>query len=252
MEDLRTMLSLKNKVALVTGGGRGMGASIANRFATAGANVAITYHNTNDGAARVMKNIEACGQSAFAVAAHASEASSIQAAVEKTVAHFGGLDILVNNAGIFIAKPIAELTLEDFQNTIEVNVRAAFVASQAAAAVMKEGGRIISIGSNLAEQVPMQGASLYSLSKAALVGFTKGLARDLGVRGITANVIHPGSTNTDMNPADGPFAEAQRNLMAIPKYGEPQDIASLVAWLASEESQFMTGASLTMDGGTNA
>lgn len=171
--------------------------------------------------------------------------------MEQTVATFGRLDILVNNAGIFVAKPIDALTLEDYDETLAVNVKSVFVASQAASKHMREGGRIITIGSNLAARVPGAGLSLYSLSKAALVGLTKGLARDLGPRGITANIVQPGSTNTDMNPANGDHADAQRSLMAIPRFAEPDDIASIVAWLASDESRFATGAAFTLDGGAN-
>ena len=188
----------------------------------------------------------------MAIAADSSDCSAIQGAVQSTVAEFGQLDILINNAGIFVAKPIDELTLDDFEQSIAVNVRAVFVASQAAAVHMGEGARIITIGSNLAEQVPMQGLSLYSLSKSALTGFTKGLARDLGPKGITVNIVHPGPTDTDMNPANGEYADVLRGLMAIPRFGDPEDIAGFVSWLASAESRFITGAGLTIDGGTNA
>ncbi|MEH6578976.1 MAG: 3-oxoacyl-ACP reductase family protein [Amphritea sp.] len=246
------MNRLKGKVALVTGGSRGMGAAIARRLAYEGADVALTYNSSGDKANTVAAEIEQMGRKSLAIAADNSDPSAIQAAVEKTVAKLGQLDILINNAGIFVVKPIDQLTLDDFEQTLGVNVRAVFVASQAAAAHMGEGGRIISIGSNLAEHVPMPGVSLYSLSKSALIGFTKGLARDLGPRGITVNIVHPGSTDTDMNPANGEYADVQRNLMAIPRFGEPDDIASFVSWLASDESRFITGAGLTIDGGTNA
>lgn len=246
------MNNLKGKTALVTGGGRGMGAAIARRLAHEGANVALTYNRSASQANDVVAEIEKMGQQGLAIAADNANPTAIKEAVERTVNAFGQLDILVNNAGIFIAKPIDQLSLEDFEQTMEINVRAVFVASQAAASHMKEGGRIISIGSNLAEHVPMPGSSLYSLSKSSLIGFTKGLARDLGPRGITVNIVHPGSTNTDMNPADGEFADGQRNLMAIPRFGDPEDIAGFVSWLASDESRFITGAGLTIDGGTNA
>ena len=246
------MNNLSGKVALVTGGSRGMGAAIARRLASEGANVALTYNNSKQQAEAVVADIEKSGQQALAIAANNLDSSAIQAAVEETVATFGQLDILINNAGIFVVKAIDELTLEDYQQTLDVNVKAVFVASQAAAKHMGEGGRIISIGSNLAEHVPMQGMSLYSLSKSALIGFTKGLARDLGPKGITVNVVHPGATNTDMNPADGDHSDALRDLMAIPRYGDPEDIANFVTWLASEESKFITGSGLTIDGGTNA
>ena len=246
------MTKLAGKVALVTGGSRGIGAAIAKRLAHEGANVVLTYNSSATQADAVVTEIEQAGGKSLAIAADNADPAAIQAAVARTVAEFGQLDILINNAGIFVVKPIDELTLEDLEQTLAVNVKGTFVASQAAAAHMSEGGRIISIGSNLAERVPMQGSSLYSLSKSALIGFTKGLARDLGPKGITVNIVHPGSTNTDMNPANGEHSDGQRSLMAIPQYGEPDDIAGLVAWLAGEESRFITGTGLTLDGGTNA
>lgn len=246
------MTGLIDKVALVTGGSRGMGAAIARRLAREGADVALTYASSEAKANAVVGEIEQLGRRGLAIGADSTDPVAVKAAVERTVSQLGSIDILVNNAGIFIVKPLNALTLEDFEQTIAVNVRAVFVASQAAAEHMTEGSRIITIGSNLAEHVTMQGSSLYSLSKAALVGFTKGMARDLGPKGINVNVIHPGATNTDMNPADGEFSDAQRSLMAIPRYAEPHDIAGLVAWLASDESRCITGAGITMDGGTNA
>lgn len=246
------MAGLIDKVALVTGGSRGMGAAIAERLACEGANVALTYVRAGDKGRTVIAEVERAGRRGLAIAADNTDSAAVRAAVERTVAELGRLDILVNNAGIFVAKSLDALTLDDFERTVAVNIRAAFVASQAAAEHMNDGGRIISIGSNLAERVPSPGLSLYSLSKAALVGLTKGMARDLGPRGITVNIVHPGSTDTDMNPANGEHADGQRNLMAIPRFGEPRDIASLVAWLSSDESRFVTGAAFTIDGGANA
>jgi 3-oxoacyl-[acyl-carrier protein] reductase len=245
------MTGLKDKVALVTGGSRGMGAAIAERLARGGANVALTYVSAGDKGRAAIAKIESAGRRGLAIAADNADPAAVRAAVARTVAEFGQLDILVNNAGIFVAKPLDALTLDDFDRTVAVNIRAAFIASQAAAQHMSAGARIISIGSNLAERVPGPGLSLYSLSKAALVGLTKGMARDLGPRGITVNIVHPGSTDTDMNPADGEHADAQLSLMAIPRFGKPRDIASLIAWLASDESQFVTGAAFTIDGGAN-
>lgn len=214
------MKSLNGKVALVTGGSRGMGAAIAKRLALEGATVALTYVHSEEKAHLVVREIMGSGGRAMAIAADNASPSDVKAAVERTVSEYGRIDILVNNAGIFDAKPIEAISLEDFQRTMDINVRGVFVASQAAASHMREGGRIIIIGSNLAERAPMPGLSLYSLSKAALIGFTKGLARDLGQRGITVNVVHPGSTNTDMNPADGEYSDAQRSMMCIPRYAE--------------------------------
>jgi NAD(P)-dependent dehydrogenase (short-subunit alcohol dehydrogenase family) len=246
------MAGLKGRVALVTGGSRGIGAAIARRLAADGADVAVTYARSADKAEAVVADIRALGRKAFATAADNTDAPALAAAVERASATLGRLDILVNNAGIFHAAPIEELTLDDFDRTVAINLRAVFAASKAAAAKMSEGGRIVSIGSNLAERVPGAGISLYALSKAALVGLTRGLARDLGSRGITVNVVQPGSTDTDMNPASGPGADGQRNLMAIPRFGEPKDIAGLVAWLAGPEGRFVTGAAWTIDGGANA
>jgi NAD(P)-dependent dehydrogenase (short-subunit alcohol dehydrogenase family) len=244
-------MSLQGKAALVTGGSRGIGAAIARKLAQDGADVALTYASAASKAQAVVADIEATGRRGLAIAADSNDAAAIEAAVERAVAAFGRLDILVNNAGIFRAGTVEELSLEDFDATIAVNLRAAFVASKAAAARMDEGGRIITIGSNLAERVPQAGISAYTASKAALVGLTKGLARDLGPRGITANIVHPGSTDTDMNPASGPHAEAQRGLMAIPRFAEPGDVAGVVAWLASPQSRSVTGTAFTIDGGAN-
>jgi NAD(P)-dependent dehydrogenase (short-subunit alcohol dehydrogenase family) len=246
------MAGLEGRVALVTGGSRGIGAAIAKRLAADGADVVLTYARSADKGEAVVAEIEAFGRKSIALAADNMDASAVAAAVDRTASAFGRLDILVNNAGIFHAAPIDALTLDDFDRTVAINLRAAFAASKAAAAHMGEGGRIVSIGSNLAERVPGSGISLYALSKAALIGLTKGLARDLGPRGITVNVVQPGSTNTDMNPASGPGADDQRGLMSIPRFGEPSDVAGLVAWLAGPEGRFVTGAAWTIDGGANA
>lgn len=246
------MLRLAGKAALVTGGSRGIGAAIAKRLAEDGADVAVTYARSAEKAEAVVAEIEALGRKAIAIAADNTDASAVAAAVERSVATFGRFDILINNAGIFTYGALEEMTLEDFDETVAVNVRAVFVASKAAAEHMGEGGRIISIGSNLAERVPWPGISLYALSKAALIGLTRGMARDLGPRGTTVNVVHPGSTETDMNPSDGPQSEVQRSIMAIPRYGDAGDVASLVAWLASPEARSVTGAGFTIDGGANA
>lgn len=244
--------SLHGKAALVTGGSRGIGAAIARRLAADGASVAITYVNGEEPARAVVADITASGGHALAIKADNRDAAAVEAAVGDAVKAFGRLDILVNSAGIWRAAPIDVLSLADFDETMEVNLRAPFVASKAAAVHMGEGGRIISIGSNLAERVTDTSLSAYSTSKAALVGLTKALARDLGSRGITANVVHPGSTDTDMNPAGGPHAEHQRQKMATPRFGKADEIAGMVAWLAGPEGRFVTGASLTIDGGANA
>jgi 3-oxoacyl-[acyl-carrier protein] reductase len=252
MSTYENTVELQGKVALVTGGSRGIGAAIARQLARAGADVVLTYVRSAEKAEAVVKEIEALGRRGLAIQADNTDAQAVEASVATTIAQLGRLDILVNSAGIWHAGPLDTVTLEQLDETMAVNFRAPFIASKAAAAVMPEGGRIISIGSNLAERVPDAGIGLYSASKAALVGLTKGLARDLGPRGITVNVVHPGSTNTDMNPADSDHADAQRSRMAIPEYGSPDDIAGLVAWLAGPQGRFMTGAALTIDGGANA
>ncbi|WP_439496514.1 3-oxoacyl-ACP reductase family protein [Bosea sp. (in: a-proteobacteria)] len=247
------MSRLTGKKALVTGGSRGIGAAIALRLAQEGADVALTYERSADKAAEVVRAIEALGRKAVAFAADSADPAAIKGAVDKTAATLGGLDILVNNAGIFRgAGPVEGWQLADIDATLAVNVRAVVLASQAAAAHLSEGGRIVSIGSCLAERVTEPDITLYAMSKAALIGFTKGLARDLGPRGVTVNIVHPGSTDTDMNPASGPQADAQRARMAIPRYGKPEDIASMVAYLASEEARFVTGAGFAVDGGVNS
>jgi 3-oxoacyl-[acyl-carrier protein] reductase len=246
------MLPLSGKRALVTGGSRGIGAAIARRLAADGANVAITYERSADKARAVASEIETLGRRALVLQADSADPAAVQRAVDEAARAFGGLDILVNNAGIYRGGELAAMTLADIDQTLAVNVRAVIVASQAAAAHMGEGGRIISIGSCLAERVTEPGVSLYAMSKAALIGWTKGLARDLGPRGIRVNIVHPGSTNTDMNPADGPQAEAQRARMAIPQYGRPEDIAALVAFVAGPDGGFINGAGLAVDGGVNA
>ncbi|QPC93048.1 3-oxoacyl-ACP reductase family protein [Mesorhizobium sp. INR15] len=243
---------LSGRAALVTGGSRGIGAAIARRLAANGASVALTYVNGEEQARAVVDGIKSGGGSAIAIKADNRDAAAIEKAVDDTVAAFGRLDILVNSAGIWRAAPLETMSLTDFDETMEVNLRAPFIASKAASAYMGEGGRIISIGSNLAERVTDANLTAYSTSKAALVGLTKALARDLGPRGITANVVHPGSTDTDMNPQGGPHAEHQRRKMATPRFGDANDIAGMVAWLAGPEGRFVTGAALTIDGGANA
>lgn len=245
------MSRFTGKKALVTGGSRGIGAAIALRLAREGADVALTYERSADKANEVVRAIEALGRKGFAFAADSADPAAITGAVDKAAAALGGLDILVNNAGIFRGGPVADWSLADIDATLAVNVRAVVLASQAAAAHLKEGGRIISTGSCLADRVVEEGVTLYAMSKAALIGFTKGLARDLGPRGITVNIVHPGSTDTDMNPATGQQAEAQRERMAIKRYGTPDDIAGLVAYLASEEARFVTGTGFVIDGGAN-
>jgi NAD(P)-dependent dehydrogenase (short-subunit alcohol dehydrogenase family) len=243
------MSELAGRVALVTGGSRGIGAAIARRLAQDGADVALTYASSAESARAVVAQIEAAGRRGLALAADSACSGAVIGAVERTVDRFGRLDILVNNAGVFPYGPLEAVTLEEVDRTLAIHVRAAFLAAQAAAQHMGEGGRIISIGSCLAERVPAAGVTLYAMSKAALIGLTKGLARDLGPRGITAAVVHPGPTDTEMNPAGGPHADAERSLVALGEYARPEDIAAVVAHLAGAGGRFVTGAAIAVDGG---
>ncbi|KIO49177.1 3-oxoacyl-ACP reductase family protein [Nitrosospira sp. NpAV] len=245
-------LTLQNKRALVTGGSRGIGAAIVKRLAHEGADVALTYVSKPDQANETLEAAQALGVRTLAIQADSADAEAVVAAVERTVEGLGGIDILVNNAGIAVMAPIDDYRLEDFDRTLAVNLRAVFVATQAAVRHMKTGGRIINIGSCNAERMPFAGGAVYAMSKAALVGLVKGLARDLGLRGITINNVQPGPTDTDMNPAKGDFAEMLRKVMAVPRYGTVDEIAAMVAYLAGPEAGFITGASLTIDGGFTA
>jgi 3-oxoacyl-[acyl-carrier protein] reductase len=246
------MSEVQGKVALVTGGSRGIGAAIAVRLAELGSDVAITYAQSKERADEVVDRIRAHGRRGVAIKADSAAADEVVAAVDQTVDELGRLDVLVNNAGVFPFGPIDDVSLEEVDRTLGIHARAVYLASQAAVQHMSEGGRIISIGSNLAERVPFSGVTLYAMSKAALIGFTKGLARDVGDRGITVTLVQPGSTDTDMNPADGPTADDQRALSALGRYANPTDIADTVAFLSGPGGRNITGAVFTVDGGTNA
>ena len=243
---------LSTKVALVQGGSRGIGAAIVKRLADEGAAVAFTYVSSEIKAQELQDSITASGGKALAIKADSADAEAIRNAVALTVEKFGRVDILVNNAGVLAIGPLEEFSLEDFDRTLDINVRSVFIASQAAAKHMGDGGRIINIGSTNADRMPFAGGGVYAMSKSALVGLTKGLARDLGPRGITINNVQPGPVDTDMNPASGDFAESLIPLMAVGRYGHAEEIASFVAYLADPEAGYITGASLTIDGGFGA
>lgn len=245
------MKHLQDKIALVTGGSRGIGAAIAKKMAQQGADVAITYQLSTRKAEHVLQEIRQFGVKALAIQADSTDPHAVMNAVDQVYQQFGGLHILVNNAGIGMYNDFNNFTLEDFDRIMAVNVRAVFAASQAASGYMTAGGRIIHVGSCQAERMPSSGGSLYGMSKSALVGLTKGMARDLGPKGITVNIIHPGPVNTDMNPSDGPSSDYQRSLTALSEYGTAEEIASLVAYIAGPESRYITGAGITIDGGTN-
>ncbi|MHC5068205.1 MAG: 3-oxoacyl-ACP reductase family protein [Planctomycetota bacterium] len=237
------------KVALITGGSRGIGAGIAQRLAADGADIAFTYARNAEAAQQVIAAVEAHGRRALAIQADSGDADQVRAAVERTVSDLGRLDILVNNAGVLHFHHIDDFTLADFDESIAVNQRGVFVASQAAAKHMASGSRIINIGSVNADSMPTIGGAVYSMSKAAVAGLTKGLARDLGPRGITVNNVQPGPIDTDMNPADGDLAAALTPLLATGRYGTTAELASFVSYLAGPESAYITGASLNVDGG---
>lgn len=246
------MSSLAGKVALVTGGSRGIGAAIARTLAAQGADVAITYSASKDKAEAVVAEIRALGRRAEAFAAEAADPAQVVAAVDKTADTLGRLDILVNNAGNFLTGTIDTLTLDDYERTFSVNVRAVFAATMQAVKYLPDGGRIVSIGSCLAPRAGRAGISLYAASKSALVGLTKGIARDLGARRITVNLVQPGPTDTDMNPASGAHASQLVAALALPAYGRPQDVAATVLHLVGEGGHYITGAAIDVDGGFNA
>jgi NAD(P)-dependent dehydrogenase (short-subunit alcohol dehydrogenase family) len=249
---MTTSLPLAGKAALVTGGSRGIGAAIARRLAADGAAVALTYSSSPDRADAVVGEIQAAGGKAVAIKADAGDPEAVRAAVRGTIADLGAIDILVNNAGLGDGGPIEDIAFETYQRVIAVNVTGVFVATQEAARQMKPGGRIIHIGSSMTRYAAFPTASLYTLTKGAISGFNRSLVRDLGPKGITVNTVHPGPTDTDMNPADGPVSKIVGPGIAVGRYGRPEEIASAVAYLASPEAAFITGADLAVDGGFTA
>jgi 3-oxoacyl-[acyl-carrier protein] reductase len=246
---MNSSTQLKNKVAFVTGGSRGIGAAVVRRLAAEGATVAFSYQSSGDAAYALVREVEAAGGRALAVRADSADAAAVAKSIDDVAKEFGAIDILVNNAGVLRLGDVSEFSLEDFDITVAVNVRAVFVATKAALAHMGSGGRVINIGSTNADRMPFAGGAAYAMSKSALKGLVQGLSRDLGPRGITINNVQPGPVDTDMNPGDTDFAKTLHGLMALPRHGHASEIAGMVAYLASPEAAYVTGASLNIDGG---
>jgi 3-oxoacyl-[acyl-carrier protein] reductase len=251
-EEEEKMPDLKGKVALITGGSRGIGAAIAQRLAKEGASIAITYSASPPKADEVIASINGAGGTAVALQADSGDTEAVKGAVQATAEKFGKIDILVNNAGIAVLAPIGEFPENQFERSIDINVRGVFTATQEMVRHMGEGGRIIMIGSINSDSVPFGEGSVYALTKAAIAGFTRGLARDLGPRGITVNNVQPGPVDTDMNPADGPFSQTLMGHIAVGRYGRGDEIAGLVSYLAGPEAGYITGAHIKIDGGFTA
>src|SRR3954462_11532636 len=241
------MTNLQGRRALVTGASRGIGAEIVRRLAAAGASVAFTYGRSSAEAQKLVAEVTADGGKVVSIQADSADAEQVAKSVDDAVAQLGGLDVLVNNAGVAVLRDIESFSLDEFDRQLAINVRAVFVAVQRAVPHLGSDGRIINIGSINAERVPAPGLAAYAMTKAAVAGLTRGLARELGPRGITVNNVQPGPIETDMNPANGPFAETLKGFMALPRYGQGAEIAGMVAYLASPEAAFVTGASLTID-----
>ncbi|MFD1667105.1 SDR family NAD(P)-dependent oxidoreductase [Streptomyces calvus] len=245
-----TEKNLLGRAALVTGGSRGIGAATALRLAREGADVAVTYVNGKEAAEEVVRAVEALGRRAAALRAGAADAQEAAGAVTEAVRALGRLDILVNNAGVGLLGPVETLSPADVDRVLAVNVRGVFLTSRAAVAHLPRGGRIITVGTCMTQRVPGPGGTLYAMSKSALVGLTKALARELGERGITANIVHPGPIDTDMNPADGPYGPGQAAMTALGRFGTAEEVAATITHLAG--AAYVTGAEFTVDGGHSA
>lgn len=246
------MIDLDGKRALVTGGARGIGAAIAVALAESGADVAFTYQHSTEKAEAVAKSIGEKGRRAIAIQADSANPEAIERSVAQAASALGGLDILVNSAAIGLSGMIVDINLDDYQALMDINVRGPVLFAKAVIPHLSDGGRIISIGSGLAERVPFAGVTAYAMSKSALLSFTRGLSRELGPNGITVNLVQPGSVDTDANPADGPSADFQRSLSSLGRFGKPHEVASAVVYLASPAASLITGAILTVDGGAIA
>jgi 3-oxoacyl-[acyl-carrier protein] reductase len=247
-----TTLPLAGKTALVTGASRGIGAGVARELARQGARVAITYWSSPERAEAVVQEITEAGGSAVAIRANNAEPAGARQGVSEAVAALGSLDILVNSAGGGWFEPFSDASDEHIEQTIDLNIRGTLYSTHEALKHLPDGGRIITIGSVTAESIPFPGGSVYGMSKAALVAFTRGLSRDLGERKITANIVQPGPIDTEGNPSDGPFGDYMASLTSLKHFAAPKDVGALVAWIASDQAHFMTGSIVTMDGGWTA
>jgi 3-oxoacyl-[acyl-carrier protein] reductase len=243
---------LTGKVALVTGGSRGIGAGIVKRLVSENADVAFTFLKESKAADKVVQEVSSGGRKVLALQADSGDARALAAAVDEVARKFGRIDIFVSSAGVLLFKPIDAFTDEDFDRMVAVDLKAAFIASRAAIKHMRSGGRIVFISSNIADLAALPTTALYSMAKAGLDGLAKGMARDLGPRGITVNTVHPGPIKTDANPENSPYANDLRSFMVTPNYGEPADVAAMVAFLVSPEAKFATGASFVIDHGFTA
>ncbi|MEV6367226.1 3-oxoacyl-ACP reductase family protein [Micromonospora musae] len=244
-----TTKTLAGKVAIVTGGSRGIGAGIAQRLAAAGATVAITYNSSAEQAQTVAKSIGEAGGSAVALRVDAADREAVRAGIAEVVERFGRLDILVNNAGVTVVGPIESISDADYDRNLAVNLTAVFMASQEALRHLGDGGRIITIGSINADRIHFGGGSVYALTKAGVAGLTRALAREVSGRGVTVNTVQPGPVDTDMNPADSPFAEITRPHIAVGRYGTAAEVGSLVTYLAGPDAAYISGATINVDGG---
>ncbi len=246
------MTASPQKVALVTGGARGIGAAIVERLAGDGAKVAFTYLGAHEAAGALVDRLGQAGAEVLAIQADSADEQAVRTAVARTLDHFGGIDILVNNAGGGVFSPLHEQAIAEITTMIDVNIRGVVLMTRETIPHLGEGGRIIIIGSVNADRTPFPGGSIYALTKGAVASFARALSRELGPKGVTVNNIQPGPVDTDANPADGPGSDFLREHIALGRYGHVEDISGLVAYLAGDQGQFITGTTITVDGGFSA